>query len=508
MAETAPHLSRRPLELIKKTKKKVFNQCGKTFVCISNGPRKPLTERAVVAVLRVKRAAVVADNQRGVYWVRGTDEEYQSLRDRLGKRQLSGDITRVVILGGEDWRRLLGKLAVDGASQLQNAIGNAVASSPTSHPVAAPQNDDAHVGGNSTLPAGGTVVAGDPESGPFGTSPIPGVPWYPSPFTTPVELGLTNGIRLRYDELGTFLRGSSNLQVLRLVNVRLVGGNIQLVEGNVQLPHLTELILAELIEPVGLSGLFLFIDAPECQRLHLDLHPSEAFITHPLLPLRAAPAVQKIPFVGQGIRVVPRVPQHQEHPVRVVDFGRRSWVLKRRTTTLIQHPLPPYQQRIGRCLLQVFSRVRVIVKEAGKIVVEVDDSLSGAIAAHPGLGLEAIMHRSEPLPRIKANVVNRYLRRLGRMMAPRQLETWFFNALETVRLRAIPKKRRGAMPHASGRCSLEQFVSCIRKQRFGIEIDTGELLGEADRLWGIEINHLDGWLAYGEAEGEEEEEDK
>ncbi|KAG8957691.1 hypothetical protein FRC00_003639 [Tulasnella sp. 408] len=97
------------------------------------------------------------------------------------------------------------------------------------------------------------------------------------------------------------------------------------------------------------------------------------------------------------------------------------------------------------------------------------------------------------------------------MMAPRESETWSFNALETIRLRAIPKKRRGAMPDASGRCSLEQSgdsMSIALEDRFGIEIDTGELLGEGDRLWGIEINHLDEWLAYGEAEGEEEEEEE
>lgn len=61
------------------------------------------------------------------------------------------------------------------------------------------------------------------------------------------------------DEFGTFLRGSSNHQVLRLVNVKFFGGNAQLGKKSVQLPHLTELILAELIEPVGLGGLFLFL---------------------------------------------------------------------------------------------------------------------------------------------------------------------------------------------------------------------------------------------------------
>ncbi|KAG9046662.1 hypothetical protein FS837_003909 [Tulasnella sp. UAMH 9824] len=101
------------------------------------------------------------------------------------------------------------------------------------------------------------------------------------------------------------------------------------------------------------------------------------------------------------------------------------------------------------------------------------------------------------------------------MTTPRELETGSFNALETICLRMIPKKRPEAMTYASDRCSLEQFVSRIRKQRYGVDrdepipesgdslsialegrfaikIETGEFLGEGDRFWSIEINHLDG----------------
>ncbi|KAG9046663.1 hypothetical protein FS837_003910 [Tulasnella sp. UAMH 9824] len=144
--------------------------------------------------------------------------------------ELLGYTTRVVVPGGEDWSRLLEKLAVDGVSQLQNAIENLTSSSPTSNPVAVSQNDNSRLSESPTLPAEGSVGTGGPEPRLLETSPIPCVGTTPQ-LTTLVELRLTNGIRLQYADSGTFLRWSSNLQVLRLVNVKFVGGNAQLVKG-------------------------------------------------------------------------------------------------------------------------------------------------------------------------------------------------------------------------------------------------------------------------------------
>ncbi|KAG8913884.1 hypothetical protein FRC00_001352 [Tulasnella sp. 408] len=361
--------------------------------------------------------------------------------------------------------------------------------------------------------------------------------WDPSSFTTLTELGLVNGVHLRFDDLLTFLRGSSNLQALRLVNVKFVDGTAQLVE-TISLPHLIELVLAELIEPVNLGALFLSIDAPECHRLRLDLHPSEGFIAHPVLPLRVASTVQKSPSSGsdsQSFMVFRSNRNTQSASWTSEDkarFGRGeqqpSFNISFRSTS----------SGLADAFCRLVRGVRVIVGETGKIVVDVDDSLSGAIAEHPGLELEAIVPSLSPtffeelnVVEIRANVVNRFLGRLGRMMAPGESEPWSFDALEVIRLRAIPKRRRGTMPDAEYRCSLEQFISLIRKRRYGvdrdeaipesgalmsialegrfaIEVETGELLGEGDRLWGIGINHLGGLLVYGGAEGEEDEEEE
>ncbi|KAG8959946.1 hypothetical protein FRC00_001056 [Tulasnella sp. 408] len=361
--------------------------------------------------------------------------------------------------------------------------------------------------------------------------------WDPSSFTTLTDLGLVNGVRLRFDNLLAFLRGSSNLQALRLVNIKFVDGTAQLVDETISLPHLTELVLAELVEPVNLGALFLSIDAPECHRLHLDLHPSEGFIAHPVLPLRVASTVQKSPSLGDDSQsfMVFRSNRNTQSA---------SWTSEDKAGSRRGEQRPSFNisfRSTSSGLADAFCRlvrgVRVIVGETGEIVVDVDDSLSGAIAQHPGLQLEAIVPSLSPtffeelnVVEIRASVVNRFLQRLGRMMAPGESETWSFNALEVIRLRAIPKNRRGTMPDASDRCSLEQFIRRIRKRRYGvdrdepvpesgvsmsialegrfaIEVETGELLGEGDRLWGIEINHLGGLLVYGGAEGEEDEEE-
>ncbi|KAG8919878.1 hypothetical protein FRC00_010799, partial [Tulasnella sp. 408] len=97
---------------------------------------------------------------------------------------------------------------------------------------------------------------------------------YTPPFTEIRALGLTNGIQLRYMEAITFLRRSSNLDMLRLVNIKFVDGAAQVVEEAVLLPGLAELVFAELIEPIEIGLLWLSLDTPACSKLHLDHCPS------------------------------------------------------------------------------------------------------------------------------------------------------------------------------------------------------------------------------------------
>ncbi|KIO21123.1 hypothetical protein M407DRAFT_10540 [Tulasnella calospora MUT 4182] len=538
MAETLLQLPEWLSALNKKDRNKVLKQCEKTILCIPVGGGKPLTEREVVATLGIKRAFVLGDDHTGGYWIRSSDEENQLFLGRLDERGLQGYTTRAVVQEGEDWRRLLEKLAVDYLSPLQNSTGQGIASSSTSHLIAAPGEDDAQIGGKLTLPAGGSVDVGGSGSGLLGTSPqsasfeeastnsdghsatgpefpkrarkkarltlggesqgpstpspppeerfldmffaklapeviahifelclegaatsgeynrilkllddqggrcrkilrdvpsfwtkisssfpdshistalessqrrplyIEGDPnpslttsvgvkrlaeflwlikphrrrwtslsllfpsgmltkvknylarpalalevlslsmadaaletglalplgnglseeigssldilgkeagklqrvlinnipcvWDPSPFTAIVDLVLTNGIHLRYTDLVTFLRRSPNLRSLRLVNIKFVGGAPRVVKEPALLPNLTDLVLAELVEPIGLGGLYLSLVAPNCENLHLDLRPSAAVMRHPALPLKVASTVQKALALDHG----------------------------------------------------------------------------------------------------------------------------------------------------------------------------------------------------------------
>ncbi|KAG8958024.1 hypothetical protein FRC00_003141, partial [Tulasnella sp. 408] len=54
--------------------------------------------------------------------------------------------------------------------------------------------------------------------------------WDPSSFTEIAELGLTNGIEVRYMDLISFFRRACNLHTLRLVNIKLVGDAPHVVE--------------------------------------------------------------------------------------------------------------------------------------------------------------------------------------------------------------------------------------------------------------------------------------
>ncbi|KIO22474.1 hypothetical protein M407DRAFT_9887 [Tulasnella calospora MUT 4182] len=171
MTETLPQLPEWLSALNKKDRNKVLKQCEKTILCIPVGRRKPLTEREVAGVLSIKRAIVLGDDHTGGYWIRGSDKENQLFLNRLDERGLPGYTTRAVVREGEDWRRLLEKLAVDRLSQPQDSTGQGIASSSTSHRIAAPREDDAQLGGRLTPPAGGSVDVGGSESDSLGTSP-------------------------------------------------------------------------------------------------------------------------------------------------------------------------------------------------------------------------------------------------------------------------------------------------------------------------------------------------
>ncbi|KAG8910997.1 hypothetical protein FRC01_005991 [Tulasnella sp. 417] len=749
MAETLPQQLPEWLSALnKKDRNKVLKQCEKTILCIPNGRRKPLTEKEVVVALGVRRPVVLDDDQTGGYWIRGGDEESQLFLDRLDERGLSGYTTRAVVLGGEDWRRLLDKLEFNGGSHLPNPAGEAIASSSTPQGFAAPQND---YGGRSTQPAGGSANVGGFGSDLVGTSPrsagfdeaavdndlistngpelpkrtrkkarqtqdnklqspsttpkkepppldkrfaklpnelivyifelcledavtfeeyhrilaelvgqggrcskllqdapsfwtkitstslhpdiraalassrdcllhIEGVPdpsmsissgtkqlleflsiikhhkrrwaslslvfpsellskiknflagpargletlslsvvdtapetgltlplggalggetgrplnilggkagnlrrvflnnipcfWDPSPFTAIIELGLTNAIHLRYTDLIDFLRHSSNFRMLRLVNIKFLGGEPQVVDETVSLPHLTELVLAELTEPIGLGYLYASLETPACEILHLDLRPPVAVLRHPALPARAVPVVQKSLAEGHGSILA----FHRNTSTQSASWSSRD------EGGVWQSEQPRFHisfrgTDVG--LASLFSdfvkRVHNNAGDIGEIVVDVGDSVSGAIDSAFGLGLEALVPNLFPdsfaglnVVEIRADVVDGYLQHLEEIMVPRESEPWCLKGLRTIRLSAIPEETLETIPHESARCCLEEFIGHIRQKRYGIERDepiledgtpmtitlegtfaiqaaTSLALEEGDDLWGIQI---------------------
>lgn len=57
--------------------------------------------------------------------------------------------------------------------------------------------------------------------------------WHPSPFTAIIDLALTNGVHLHCNRLIDFLRCSSDLQSIRLVNITFIGGGPRVLEETV-----------------------------------------------------------------------------------------------------------------------------------------------------------------------------------------------------------------------------------------------------------------------------------
>lgn len=280
--------------------------------------------------------------------------------------------------------------------------------------------------------------------------------WDPSPFTSILELGLTNRIHLRYTELVIFLRHTPKLLTLRLINIKFVDGAPRVVKETIGLPYLRELVLAELVEPIGLGHLYTSLDVPKCEKLHLDIRPPVAVMIHAALPTRPVPVVQRALAGGkESCLLFCRNTSTQSASWRSEDEGgpeRPSFDITFRGT--------------DRGLAEIFSRfvrgVRIGLGETGDIVVDVGDSLSGAIEETFGLELESIVptlfHDSLEglgVVEVRAEVVDGYFQHLHEMIVPPGSEDWVFDALKTIRMCAIRKEELEIMPDESARCCLE-----------------------------------------------------
>ncbi|KAG8912608.1 hypothetical protein FRC01_004998 [Tulasnella sp. 417] len=336
--------------------------------------------------------------------------------------------------------------------------------------------------------------------------------WDPSPFTAIVELGLTNAIHLRYTDLIDFLRHASGLQTLRLVNIEFVGAVPQVVDDTVSLPHLTELVLAELTELIGLGYLYASLETPACQILHVDLRPPVAVLRLAALPARAALGVQKA-LAGDNGSILAF---HRNTSTQSASWSSRD------EGGVWQSEQPRFHISFRgtdggpASLFSNFVKgVQMIAGDAGEIVVDVGDSVSGAIDGAFGHGLDAIVlfldsFEGLKVVEVRADFVDGYFQLLEEMMVSRESEDWCLKGLKTIRLSAIPEEWLETIPYESARCCLEQFISHIRQKCYGVKRDepipedgasmsivlegtfaiqaaTSRALEKGDDLWGIQI---------------------
>ncbi|KAG8911381.1 hypothetical protein FRC01_005737 [Tulasnella sp. 417] len=315
--------------------------------------------------------------------------------------------------------------------------------------------------------------------------------WDPSPFAAIVELGLTKAIHLRYTDFIDFLRHASDLQTLRLVNIKFVGGVPQVVEDTVSLPHLTELVLAELTEPIGLGHLYASLETPACQILHVDLHPPVAVLRLAALPARAAPGVQKALAGGNGSILA----FHRNTSTQSASWSSRD------EGGVWQSEQPRFHisfrgTDVG--LASLFSNfvkgLQMSAGDVGEIVADVVDSVSGAIDAAFGHGLDAIVptlfsdsFEGLKVVEVRADAVDGYFQLLKEIMVPRESEDWRLKGLKTIRLSAIPEERLETIPHESARCCLEEFISHIHQKVTALSVTNRYLRMElrCPSLWRV-----------------------
>ncbi|KAG8925801.1 hypothetical protein FRC01_009668 [Tulasnella sp. 417] len=345
----------------------------------------------------------------------------------------------------------------------------------------------------------------------------------PCPFKLILELGLDNGIYIRYADLTSFLRHSPNLQTLHLANIKFVGGVAHIVAETILLSRLTKLVLAEEIEPLGLGGLYLSLTAPECNILRLDLRTPMGFIGNVGFAERVGPTVQRVLARNKTSSLL-----FGSH----INTQSASWTCEdeeRRGPN--EHSFSfdiSFRSRdVG--LASVFSTFvkgfQTSVGGLGDVVVDVGHSASGAIANPLGLDLEAVVPTLSPdtfegfrVVEVRADVVDGCLQHLKELMVPRESEGWSLGVLKTIRLYAIPKESETQLDESAG-CCLEEFIRDVRHKRYGVPLheprpektdpmtfilegtfavqrEMARALEKGTELWGIEVDHSNAFLVH------------
>lgn len=292
------------------------------------------------------------------------------------------------------------------------------------------------------------------------------------------------------------------------------------MEQVILLPNLVELVLVELIEPMGLGSLYLSLDAPNCAFFHLDLRPPMTFLSHPALEERAASTVQKALASSSTSHLLFRSNTNTQSASwqSEEEVGRKG---------RDEHPafnicLRGTDTTLATLFCAFVRGVQTYVEDVGAIVVDMGDSVSGAIVEPFGLELDDIVPTLFPesfqglnVVEVRADIVDGYLQHLKEIMASEESEVqWCFGSLQILRLRAIPEVELEVRPDESARCNLESLISHIYEKRYGaanippgdmslalhgsfmIETETGQHLENEDTLHGIEINHSAAALVF------------
>ncbi|KAG9048165.1 hypothetical protein FS837_000583 [Tulasnella sp. UAMH 9824] len=350
--------------------------------------------------------------------------------------------------------------------------------------------------------------------------------WDPSPFTAIIDLALMNGVHLHSNRLIDFLRHSSNLQSIRLLNIKFIGGGPQVLDERIPLPHLRVLVLAELIESVGLDNLFISLDAQNCVHTRLDIRPGGAAMIHPAFQQRVATTVKRVLALGKPSFLLFRSTNGtQGASWRSRDGGDGG---RNEEDPSFEFSFRGAGEAFAGFFCDLVRRVRERIGEMGEmgeIVVDVGDTISGTIDEPLGLEDQIIptllpsLFAQLNVVEVRAVVVAGFLGLFKHMLGPVESEGWCFRALRTIRLRAIPPLEMTVLPDPSAQCSLDDLIDHIRREHdgidlkeakpedgpamtialkgwFGIPTETGLALEKGDVLSGIKIDHTEATLEY------------
>lgn len=290
----------------------------------------------------------------------------------------------------------------------------------------------------------------------------------PKPFSLLTSLVLADGIRISYEDLLIFLANSTQLEQLRLADVKFVAVEPHEVDQPIVLPRLKQLVLKEEVERTGIINLYHSVRATSCEKLSLEVQGVDHLLG-PKLVESVAPVIRKT-FETQNQTVL-RFRYHHR-------FNAASWEGEGEPNNG-GHACSFHLGFIGDGLAQAIlfpdfaNRVLPLVGGNTEITLNVEDTLSGTIRGTIGFDdiqatptLFPNLFESLTVTEIVADVVDGYLCYVKEFVAPDRRKG--FAALRCITLRTIPSDEVVVDPDSTVRCSLEDFIDTVSQAYYEV----------------------------------------